>query len=140
MIGATIRQLISIDARNHCVLDAKLFDRFAHVTRLVRVEISRATLADCTEPAMSSANVTKNHECRGAFSPALEDVRASSFLTNGVQAQVLDQFIDTIESFIRANPHLEPIRSWSLEFGFSHVYLRGRPPASSFLAVLKLSS
>src|SRR4030095_12370515 len=102
------------------VLNAKLFDSFANVTRLVRVESPRASFTDCTEPAMSSAYVSKNHECRGAFSPALEDVRASSFLTNGVQAQVLDQIIYTVEFLIRANPHLEPFRSWAVEFGFSH--------------------
>jgi hypothetical protein len=55
---------------------------------------------------MTSTYIAEYHEGRGPFTPTLEDVGASSFLTNGVQAQVLDQIVDAIEPFIRANSYL----------------------------------
>jgi hypothetical protein len=123
MKRAAIGQLVSIDASDDCVFDTELFYGFANVTRFVGVQRSRSPFAHRTKAAMSSTYVAQYHEGSGPLGPALEDVWAPSFLTNSVQAQVLDQSIDAIEPFIRANPNLEPFRSGSFQFRFSHKYL-----------------
>jgi len=52
---------------------------------LERVEVHRLALIDRAETAVARAGVAAEHEGRGAVRPALEDVRAACFLTNGVK-------------------------------------------------------
>ncbi len=87
---------------------------------------------------MPSAYVAEDHESRRAFAPALEDVWAASFLTNGVQAQVLDQIIYAVEPFIRANSYLQPVGPRAGEFRFSHSYLGAQASLPAlFVALLR---
>jgi hypothetical protein len=102
------------------VFDAKLSNRFSNVTRLVGIKRLRLSLAHSAKAAMPCANIAENHEGRGAFAPALKNVGAASFLTNRVQAQVIDHPIHAFESFVSVNPDLEPFRSWTCEFRLSH--------------------
>ena len=85
---------------------------------------------------MPSAYVAEDHEGRGAFAPALEDVWAASLLTNCVQAQVLDQIIYAVEPLIRANPYLEPFRPRPGEFRFSHSYLGAQASLPALIVAL----
>ena len=120
MSCAAVRQFVSIDAGDHGVFHAKLTDGFTDVSRFFRVQGSRSAFAHSAEAAVPSADVAKDHECRGSFAPALEDVWAASFLTNSMQAQIFDKIIHAIEPFIRANSYFEPFRPGSIEFRFSH--------------------
>ena len=86
MDRASVWKLVSINACDDGVLHAKPPNRFAYVTRLIGIERKWLAFADGAEAAMPGAHVTQNHESRGAFAPALENVRAARFLTDRVQA------------------------------------------------------
>src|SRR6185503_12329218 len=120
MRGAAVRQLVAIDARDYGVLHTESLHRFANVTRFVGVERDRPSFADGAEAAMPRADVAKNHEGRRTLAPALEDVWATSLLTNGVQAQVVDHPIHIIERIVRTNSDFEPVGSRACEFRLGH--------------------
>jgi hypothetical protein len=85
MTGPAIWQLVSIDAGYHGMPQTELADRFAYVPGLVRIELGWLALTDRAKSAMPSANISQNHKCGGALAPALEYIRTSSFLTDGMQ-------------------------------------------------------
>ncbi len=61
---------------------------------------------------MTRADVAAEHERRGAIRPALKNVRAARFLTNGVQVEALDQFenLVLIRRIAQTNP--QPFGLW----------------------------
>ena len=67
-------------------------DRLRDAPRLIAVELCRATGVDLTEVAPPGALVTADEEGGLPVLPALEDVRASGLLADGVQALVPHQF------------------------------------------------
>src|SRR6185295_305932 len=117
---AAVRQFVSIDARDYGVLHTESLNGFANVTRFIGVKRYRLAFADGAEAAMPRADVSKNHEGRSALAPAFENVWAASLLTNGVQAQVIDHSIHTIERIVRTNSDLEPVGSRACEFRLGH--------------------
>jgi len=78
------------------------------------------TFAYRAKSAMSGANVTEDHERRRSFAPAFEDIRATSLLTDRMQAQVVYHPIYAIKCFIGTDLYLEPIGSRAGKFRFSH--------------------
>ena len=64
--------------------------RFGDVPRLFRIEFSRFSLSDGAEAAVTSANITAEHERRGAIGPALENIWTAGFLADGVKIQAFD--------------------------------------------------
>jgi hypothetical protein len=67
-----------------------------------------------------STNIAQNHEGRGTVAPTLEDVWASSLLTNSVKAQIAYHLIHGFKSFVSVNPYFEPFRPRACQLRFSH--------------------
>ena len=87
-------------------------DSFRNVSRLVRVEIAGLAFANCTEPAVTSADVAAKHERGRAIRPALENVWTAGFLTNRVQVEALDQLEHLVLISRIAQPNPQPFRLW----------------------------
>ena len=79
---------------------------FRDVTWLLNIKRSRLTFTYCTETAMACADVSAQHEGRGPVRPAFKDVRTTSFLTDGVQIQALDQLQNIVLIGRIAKPNL----------------------------------
>jgi hypothetical protein len=97
-----VSKLVAVNAGDYGMADSQSPDGFADVARLIRVERARLAFADRAEPAMARAYVAEDHKSRRAFSPAFKNIRATRFLADGVQAQVLYQVIHALEAFISA--------------------------------------
>src|ERR1041385_7484423 len=81
-----------------------------NMPRFRRIERLWLSFADGAESAMSSADVSAQHECRRAISPAFENVRALRFLTDCVEIQSLDQLQQMVLIRGVAETDPEPIR------------------------------
>ena len=71
--------------------EIKMLHGFGDVTRLVPVECCWRTLPNCTETAVTRADLAAKHKSRCPVSPAFEDVGAPRFLADRVQLQPLNQ-------------------------------------------------
>src|SRR5437660_4701948 len=80
------------------------------MARFFRIKLARLAFAYRAKSAMSRADVTAEHKGCSPVSPALEDVRTLRFLTDGVQAQALNQLeqMILIRGITQTNP--EPFR------------------------------
>src|SRR5262245_24994791 len=110
MKRASIWQLVSVNACDDGMPNAEAFNCLGDMTRLVGIECRRLAFANSTETAMAGANIPKNHEGCGALTPAFEYVWTACLLTDGMEAQVIDNSIHAVESLICANAYLEPFR------------------------------
>src|SRR5690349_17355495 len=82
---------------------------FGDVSRLFRIETAGLSLADSAEATMTRADVTAEHERRGAISPTLENVWTASFLTNSVQVESFDQLQHLVLVSGIAEPDAQPL-------------------------------
>ena len=87
-------------------------DSFGDVSRLFRIECARLPFADRAESAMTRADVAAEHESRGAIGPALENVRTTRFLTNGVQIESFDQLQHLVLIGRVAQTDAQPFGLW----------------------------
>ena len=87
-----------------------MIDCFRDVTWLFRVECAGLTFADRAKAAVTCANIAAQHERRRAIRPALENVRATRFLTNRVQVQSFDQLQDLVLVGRVAQADTQPFR------------------------------
>src|SRR5687767_3171930 len=85
---------------------------FGHVTWLLGIETPRFSFSHRTKAAMTSADVAAEHERRRAVRPALKDVRATRFLTNGVQVEALNQFEHLVLIGRIAQTNAQPFGLW----------------------------
>ena len=84
--GATVAQVVSIDRGDHHVAESHQFDRVGQVSRFVGVKRLRTTVCHIAEWATTGAQVTHDHERRRAVGETFAEIRARSFLANGMQA------------------------------------------------------
>ena len=85
-------------------------NRFSDVPWFFNIKRARLAFADCTETAMTRADVATQHKSRSPVRPALEDVWTTGLLTDSVQVQPLDQFQDIVLIGGIAKPNLQPFR------------------------------
>src|SRR6185503_9936141 len=72
------------------------------------------------EAAVSRADVSEDHEGRGAVAPTLKYVWASSLLTDRVKAQIVDHPGHPVEGFAGMDSNLEPLWSGPRQLRLSH--------------------
>ncbi len=89
---------------------------FSYVSRLFRIETAGLSFADCTEAAMTRADVAAEHESRSPIGPTLENVWTTCFLTDGVQVESFDQLQHLVLVGRIAQTDAKP-------FGFGLTYL-----------------
>src|SRR5437868_3769149 len=85
MRGAAIAQVVAVDAGDDDVRELQRGDRFGEVPRLLRVGRKRPAVRDVAERAAARADVSQDHEGRGALAEALGDVGAGRLFAHGVQ-------------------------------------------------------
>jgi hypothetical protein len=73
------------------VREIKVADSHRDILWFLAVEGAGSAFADGAKTTMTRADIATQHEGGGAIGPALKNVRAFCFLTNGVQFQALDQ-------------------------------------------------
>jgi hypothetical protein len=89
---------------------------FSDVSRLFRIKTAWLSFADCTEAAMTCADVATEHESRSPIGPTLKNVWTTGFLTDGVQVESFDQLQDLVLVGRIAQTDAKP-------FGFGLTYL-----------------
>jgi len=85
MLGATVAQIVAIHRGDHHILEAQLGDGHGEVARFVDVQRLRPPVADIAERAATGADVTHDHEGRGACGETLAQVRARGLFADTVQ-------------------------------------------------------
>src|SRR5688572_24576953 len=79
--------------------------------RLLGIRRERPAMRDIAEGAAARADVAEDHERRRALAEALGDVRARSFLADGVQFLLAQDALDVVEARVRAGgAHADPRR------------------------------
>jgi hypothetical protein len=68
-----------------------MLHRFGYMGGLHRIEVHRLAFIHRTKSAVPRACVTAEHKSRRLVGPALENIRALSFLANGVEIQPANQ-------------------------------------------------
>ena len=84
--GATVGEIVAVDARDDDMGKAELGGRLRHVFRLARVERARQPGLHVAEGAGARAGVAHDHEGGVLLLPALADIGAAGLLAHGVQA------------------------------------------------------
>jgi hypothetical protein len=90
MLGAVIRDIVSIDRGDNRVFKAKLLHGDSNPLRFEWIqwlEGVRIALLHGAEVTLSCAQFSHDHEGGGVVRPALPDVRALGFLTHGVKIE-----------------------------------------------------
>ena len=90
---------------------------FGDMSRLQRIQGSRRTFSYGAKPAMPRADITAQHKGCGPIRPALKNVGAASFLTDGVQIQSFNQLKHMILISRVAETDFEPFRFRLTDFG-----------------------
>jgi hypothetical protein len=85
------------------VPDAEPPNRLANVTRFIRIQRSSLSFSHGAETAMPRADVSKDHEGRGALAPALKYVWTPGLLADRVKAKIADHLIYPVEGFTRVD-------------------------------------
>ena len=100
--GALVGQVVAADTGDRRVPQAHLLHRLRHPERLAGVEVSGLAGVDLAEVAAAGALVAADQEGGLAVLPALEDVGATGFLADRVQALALHQLLQV--AILRAHP------------------------------------
>ena len=106
--GPPVRQVVSIDRRDHRVLERHRADRVRHARRLLEIELVRATVRHGAVGTGARADVTEDHEGGSALMPAFADVRAASFLAHRVELEFLHQAFQTQVRLGTRRAHFQP--------------------------------
>jgi hypothetical protein len=106
---AKVRQVIAINRGHHHVRQRHGVHRVREFAGLVRVQGQRRAVIDVAVRAGPRTRIAHDHECGRAMMPALADIRAVRFFTDGVQAQVSHQAFDPNVVLGPRRPHLQPI-------------------------------
>jgi hypothetical protein len=107
---AAVRQIVAIHRRDHHVLEAELRDRAPDPQRLLAVLPGRPAVPNGTVAAVPRADIAQDHEGGREIFPALADVRAASFLADGVEIPRLHQALQAQVLRPTRRAHLEPRR------------------------------
>src|SRR5215470_10990837 len=89
---------------------------------LVWIQRNRLAFSDRAKPAMPRADVAQYHERCRAFAPALEYVRTSSFLADGVQIQARNHLAHTFKTVTSVNSDFQPIWPRSCDLWLGHPF------------------
>src|SRR5215212_11352064 len=92
--GAFVWQIIAADTGHGCVPQVHLLNRFGHSQWLARVEVRWLAGIDLAEIAAPGTGVAADQKGSLAVLPTLEDVRAASFLADGVQILALHELLE----------------------------------------------
>jgi hypothetical protein len=109
--GAAVREVVPVHGGDDGVVEAERFDCARQPQRLEQVETVGAAGSDGAEAAGARADVTEDHECRGARVEALADVRAARLLANGVELLLAHDALDLQVAAPSRKAHLQ--RNWS---------------------------
>jgi hypothetical protein len=116
--GATVGQLIAIDAGDDDVLEGHFGDRLADSAGLVEIECGRASGGDVAEAAASGADVAEDHEGGGARVPAFAHVGTHGRLADGVELFFVNEVEEAAVALAGGHFHLQPGRLASEVWGF----------------------
>src|SRR5207249_4382151 len=106
--GALVRQVVTVDRRQDCVVESHRGDGPGDVLRLVRIEITGLAFIHGAEVAAACADVAHQHERRRAMTPTFANVWALGFFANGVEIEaplgVPESRVAVAAGCTRANP------------------------------------
>jgi hypothetical protein len=99
---------------------------FGHVAWFVRIKLAGLTFTNRAKATMSRADVAAQHESGSAIRPALENIRALRFLTNGVQIQTLNQLEQVVLVSRITQTNAQPLWLWLTRFGIENLKFAGQ--------------
>ena len=82
MLSTTIAKIISINTRDHDILQLECSDSFSEVDRLIRVKWIGTSVAYIAEWTATCALITHDHEGRRTFSKAFSNVRTGGLFAD----------------------------------------------------------
>ncbi len=106
---SAVGQLVTVHRSDHDVLQGHLRDRVRYPPRLVLVELGRQSVCDPAVLARPGAHVPQDHERGRPGLPALPDVRAARFLTDGMQGRGPHQALKTQIVLPAGRSNLQPL-------------------------------
>src|SRR5439155_7062473 len=105
---AAVREIVTIDRRDHDVLEPERRDRTPDAVRLVAILPGRLPVRDRAVAAVPRADVAQDHERGRRFFPALADVGAVRLLADGVQVEPAQEPFELHVSGPAGRADLEP--------------------------------
>ena len=91
---AAVGHVIPIDRCDDDVCEIERGDRMGDTRGLCRVDRVRTPMANRAVAARARADITEDHEGRGAVRPALADVGAARFFADGVKIEIAHQALE----------------------------------------------
>jgi len=91
--------------------------RFSDMAWFFWIKQTGLAFANGAKAAVTSADVSAEHERRRPIRPTLKNVRTARFLTNGVKVQAVYELEHMILICRIAQPNLEPLRLWLARLG-----------------------
>jgi hypothetical protein len=110
VLGTAVTQVVAVHRGDHHVLEAQVGDGDGQAFRLVDVQWLRTAMADVAERAATGADVTHDHEGRGAAGEALAQVRAGGLFAHAVQLVLAQQGLDAVDFRRNRDAHANPVR------------------------------
>src|SRR5207249_3722674 len=93
-VRAEIGKIVAIDGCDNGVLEVHLGYRLRDARRLGDVVRGRTSVGDGAISAIAGAHIAEDHEGGGAVLPALADIGAVSFLTDGMEVELAHQLLE----------------------------------------------
>ncbi|MNQ83831.1 hypothetical protein D3C85_989330 [compost metagenome] len=110
VLGTAVTQVVAVHRSDHHVLQAQVGDGNGQAFRLVDVQRLRTAVADVAERAATGADVTHDHEGRGAAGEALAQVRAGRLFAHAVQLVFAQQGLDAVDFRRYRDTDTNPVR------------------------------
>ena len=107
--STTIRKFIAIHTRDHHMAQRHESQALRDTPRFIVINGGWATCLDVAEATRASARVTKDHDRRGATTPALTHVWARGFLANRMQFVVVNNLLDALKTLATRDSRTQPI-------------------------------
>ncbi len=95
-LRAAVLAVVAIDAGDHGELEVERGARLGHPARLVVIDGEGRALLHGAESAATRAHIAQDHEGGGAAVPAVTDVGARGALADGVQVELLHEFLQVV--------------------------------------------
>src|SRR5207245_7152303 len=112
--GAAVREVVTIDGRDHDVLEPELAHRPADPLGLLAVLPDGRAVRDRAVAAVSRADVAQDHERRGRVLPAFADVGTVRLLADRVEVPLAQPALASYAVGASGGAELEPRRLWHL--------------------------
>src|SRR6187402_1039581 len=95
-------------------------NRFGHSLWFVPINRLRTTGSYCTEAAASCTDISKDHECGGACTPAFTHIGAVAAFANSMKLMCIDKTSYMLIFFANGKLYTKPI--WFLLPGFRYYW------------------